>query len=116
MGCDIDEDDDVGVFEMSYQNVNLFTLHFSYVAELLFESIAQLVIQILVASFSGWTVSTIVSVTFSSVMILLYSCRYFYWFAIKPCIDKKPLRIQLIEMHKFYYHFDREDSDDDMSE
>mmetsp|Transcript_48991 Transcript_48991/g.151237 ORF Transcript_48991/g.151237 Transcript_48991/m.151237 type:complete len:404 (-) Transcript_48991:154-1365(-) len=98
------EDCQTSVFEMTYQGVNVFTLHFSYLSELLLESIAQLVIQILVASLGGgWSPNVIVSVVISSVMILMYLGRYLYWLVARPCMQGGPHRFHLLEMHRYYY-------------
>lgn len=100
------------ILDLTYQKVHIFTLHFSYITELLFETIAQFVIQIVVAAYSGWTWITTGSVCFSSALILMYTSRYFYWFVIKPCcIDGKPFRQQLIECHMRYYGFEMDDED-----
>lgn len=95
---------DVSVFDMTHQGVNVFTLHFSYLSELLLESIAQLVIQILVASLGGgWSANVLASVIISSVMILLYVVRYLYWLVARPCLYGGPVRGHLLEMHQHYY-------------
>lgn len=98
------DDNATSIFDITDQGVNVFTLHFSYLSELLLESIAQLVIQILVASLGGgWSANVIVSVVITSVMILMYLIRYLYWLVARPCLHGGPRRAHLLEMHRHYY-------------
>jgi len=93
------------VSELVYQGVNVFTLHFIFIGELVFESVAQGVIQIVVFSFTAWTANAIVSVTLTFGMILFFSCRYIYWLVLRPCrcVDGRPVREQLALMHLSFY-------------
>lgn len=110
------QDADVSVFKMEREGVNIFSFHFTYLTELLFESIAQLVIQILVASYGGWNVQTIVSVVFTSLLILLHGARYTYWLVIRPCTKGSGFRENLEAMHKHYFSFAQSSEEDDTGE
>jgi len=88
---------------LSFQGVNIFTLHWTYIADL-FESVAQVTIQILVACFGVCTWSLVVSIVFSCLVVLLYAHRYIYWLVIRPYFDQKPWQEELVLLHLYYYH------------
>eukprot|EP00930_Biecheleria_cincta_P074683 TRINITY_DN61902_c0_g1_i1.p1 TRINITY_DN61902_c0_g1~~TRINITY_DN61902_c0_g1_i1.p1 ORF type:complete len:396 (+),score=70.33 TRINITY_DN61902_c0_g1_i1:110-1297(+) len=110
------QDAAVSLFKMEREGVNIFSFHFAYLTELLFESIAQLVIQILVAAYGGWNVQTIVSVVFTSLLILLYGARYTYWLMIRPFIKGAQFRDNLEAMHKHYYSFAQSSEEEETDE
>lgn len=116
----------VSLFKLEIEGVRIFTLHFAYMGELVLESIAQLVIQIVVASMTHWSANTVFSVTVSSVLIVAYMARYAFWLLVLPvtrlCRRSNPeiplrqvvpvvWRQCFIDMHRYYYTATQDDDD-----
>merc|ERR1712080_601626 len=105
---------EIPLVDLTYRNVNVFTVHFNYVFELFFHTIPQLVLQICIVSLSheGWTWEAVASITISAFLIVNQFARYGYWFLVQPLIDGKPWRQQLAAAHlSMFGTYDQENSD-----
>mmetsp|Transcript_13718 Transcript_13718/g.37050 ORF Transcript_13718/g.37050 Transcript_13718/m.37050 type:complete len:423 (+) Transcript_13718:66-1334(+) len=89
---------------MSMQGVKIFTLHFTYVSDLLFESISQFTIQILVASLGTCTTALVVSIVISGLVICFFAQRYAYWLVFRPVLFGTSWAEELVRLHLHCYH------------
>mmetsp|Transcript_2158 Transcript_2158/g.4336 ORF Transcript_2158/g.4336 Transcript_2158/m.4336 type:complete len:427 (-) Transcript_2158:49-1329(-) len=92
------------VYSLSFRGVNMFALHFAYIADLLLESTAQIVLQILVAALSAWTMSITLSITISIIVVAYFAHRYIYWLLVQPCWYGISSQKAFVKMHLHYYH------------
>lgn len=96
--------DRTSMYSLSFRGVNIFALHFAYIADLLLESCAQIVLQILVAALSVWTASITVSITISIMVVAYFAYRYIYWLIVQPCFYGISSQKAFVKMHLHYYH------------